>query len=481
MMIWNKIIPFAVVETMNSQLKVTVVQRTMGISWRQTQSVPFLNGANMKLSSHPAARLLSLPLLLLFLTACPALPPLPPIAPASGTPATSPTEPAEVIDLADLEATVAASLGITTTTPATNPLGIEGVHAFALENSLDSTPYWVVHTIGLRNFDPLQNHVVALYTRQGERWQAITRLDLADSGDPANPGLAPDYLAEGTVTQVQVEPTHLWIQIQGGAGAHSGVYGLLSFDGTGLTTQVTGFSSSPGNSHLADVDGDGVSEALIDATDYYVFCYACGVRRVGYTLYYWDGAQMTQAVLSPLSADAPAEVQAYNDNLIALAQAGLWKDVLAALPEAALFSYTEPAFQWNLALLRVNGEARQAEATGESPAYPLLDQVFFGDFAAAVDLMRDTGAQAIFSPDSPLIVGTVAENWEPQLADWIFGAVDPTLALNPDLAAAHFLRGWANFLKSGDPAAALADVQQAAELAPDDALYTESAAILGGQ
>jgi hypothetical protein len=421
----------------------------------------------MNLSSRTAVRLLSLCLLLFLVTACPALPPLPPVAP----------EPA---DLADLEAAVIANLGITITTPATGTIGIEGVHAFALDNALDSTPYWVAHTIGLRNFDPLQNHVVALYTRQDDSWQEVTRLELVDSGDPINPGLAPDYLAENTVTQVQVEPTHLWIQIQGGAGAHSGVYGLLSFDGTELTTQVTGFSSSPGDSHLADVNGDGVNEALVDATEYYVFCYACGVRRVEYALYYWDGAQMTQAVLSPLSADAPAEVQAYNDNLIALAEAGLWKDVLATLPEAGIFSYTEPAFQWNLALLRVTGEARQAEATGESPAYPLLDHVFFGDFAAAVDLLRDVGAEAIFSPDSPLIVGTVAENWEPELADWILGAVDPALALKPDLAAAHFLRGWANYLKSGDPATALADVQQAADLAPDDALYAESVALLGG-
>jgi hypothetical protein len=151
------------------------------------------------------------------------------------------------------------------------------------------------------------------------------------------------------------------------------------------------------------------------------------------------------------------------------------------LPEAAVFSYSDPVFSWNLAYIRLNAEAKQAEAEGESPAYPLLDHLFFGDFEAAVDILRDAGADAVFIPDTPLVVGTVAEGWEPTLADWITTTVDSALVVQPELAPAYFLRGWAVYLATQDEAAALPDVEKAAELAPDDVLYTKSVDFLGGE
>ncbi|MBX3015985.1 MAG: hypothetical protein KF832_30975 [Caldilineaceae bacterium] len=382
----------------------------------------------------------------------------------SPTATTAPTTPKEAV-----EQLLFQSLQLTK--PATDSIGIEGIYAFPLETTTGQE-LWLAHTLGIRNFDPLQNHVIAIYEKTGDSWQALTQLELVMRDDPADPGVSPDYLGEGSVTQVQIEPDHLWIQVEGGAGAHSGVYGLFRFDGSTLQEEISSFNSSPGVGRVEDLDGDGTAEVLLNASDPYVFCYACGVRLVNWAIERWDGTQMITVTLAALSADAPAAVSEFNQTLIDLAQAGLWKDALAMLDEGATFSYTEPALTWNLIYVRVNGEARR-DATNE-PAYPLLAQLFYGDYDAVLELLQSVGADGLFTPTSELIVGTVAESWEPTLADWIVNSVDPALALQPDLAPAYFLRGWAAYLREHNLAAAVPDVQQAADLAPDEALYTKS-------
>lgn len=437
--------------------------------------------------------------LALGLAACPAptpagtLPPTPttlPADPATPPPASEPTAETEATPLpadsplGELETLVEASLGITVSDTMTYTIGLEGVRATPLTptDAVD-TPLWLVYTYGLRNFNPIQNHHILLYTQQAGEWQEVARVELADNGDPENPALAPDYVGDGSVNQVAIEPNNVWVQLEGGVGAHSGVYSLFNFDGTALNLQVSGFSSSPGVAELRDLDGDGTQEVLIDASEYYVFCYACGVRRVDYQVWRWDGSQMSPVTLAPLPADAPAALQTANDQAVALADAGLWKDALATLDEALALGESDPSdtFHWNEIAIRLNATAKQAEISEDPMAYPLLSHVFYGDFAAAVDLMRAVGAEAIFVPESPLVIGTVAEGWEPTLADWLLGATEPALALQPDLAPAHFLHGWALYLQTGDPAAALPDVQQAAELAPDDLLYGQSVELLGGE
>lgn len=393
-------------------------------------------------------------------------------APATATPIPEPSPTATAAPTTakeQVEGLLFDSLQLTK--PATDSIGIEGIYAFPLETTNDQE-LWLAHTLGIRNFDPLQNHVLAIYAKTDESWQAVTQLELTMRDNPDDPGVSPDYLGEGSVTQVQIEPDHLWIQVEGGAGAHSGVYGLFSFDGSAFTEEISSFSSSPGVGQIEDLNSDGVAEVLLNASDPYVFCYACGVRYVQWAIDRWDGTQMISVTLEALSADAPADVRDFNQNLIDLAQAGLWKDALAALDQAAVFSYTEPALQWNLIYVRVNGEARR-DTTSE-PAYPLLAQLFYGDYEAVLEILRNVGADGLFIPTSELIVGTVAESWEPTLADWIVKSVDPALALQPELAPAYFLRGWAAYLREHDNAAAVPDVQKAAELAPDEELYTKS-------
>ena len=378
-----------------------------------------------------------------------------------------------------IAATVAASLGITATgteITGTEAMGIEGVQVLKLTGAENSPVYWLAYTIGMRSFDPEQDHLLVIYRRQGDGWQEVVRQPLSATTEASSDVPAPDYLGDGSVTQVQVEPENIWIQVEGGVGAHSGVYGLFRFDGVTLHPEASSFSASPGAGRLQDLNDDGVQEILLDASDPYVFCYACGVRLVQYNLLRWDGTQIVPVNLEPLPATAPADLQERNNQLITLAQAGLWQEALANLDATEVTPTDEPIFIWNALYIRLNAEAKRDLIGSEYDQFPLLSHVFYGDFAGAVDLMRDFTVDDLFRPDSPLILGTVAEGQEAVLADWIISSVTPALQAQPDLAAAYFLRGWANYLKDTASPAALDDLKQAATLAPDETLYTESAA-----
>ncbi|MCB0190291.1 MAG: hypothetical protein KDE31_38725, partial [Caldilineaceae bacterium] len=351
-----------------------------------------------------------------------------PTAAATTAAASEPTEAPTVAPVAEAvtavtldpeaaRATLSALLleSLTVSVPVTSGVGIDGAVAFPLDTT-DGTVLWLAHTTGIRNFEPEQDHLMAIYHSVGDSWHEVARAEFTFNEDPDTPSVSPDYLGEGGITQVQVEPTHIWLAVEGGVGAHSGVFGLFSFDGSALTQYLGGFSSSPGVGQVVELSGDDINEVLVDNTDYYVFCYACGVRVPAYTIWYWDGTTMVPVARQPLSDNAPAEVRSFNDSLLMLANAGLWKDALALLDQAANFSYTEPAFQWNIIDVRVNATARRADVSAES-AYPLLSQVFFGDYDAAVEIMRTVGAEGLFHPETALIVGTAAEGWQAELAD----------------------------------------------------------------
>ncbi|MEZ4616594.1 MAG: hypothetical protein R2867_13995 [Caldilineaceae bacterium] len=400
----------------------------------------------------------------------------PTAAPAEETPA--PTTTAIAVDPNTARATLATMLldTLQVSVPVTSGVGINGAVAFPLETT-DSRVLWLAHTVGIHSFEPEQFHIMAIYAQTADGWLELARQEFAAGGTPDAPTFSPDYLGDEGVTQVEVEPDHLWLQVEGGVGAHSGVYGLFSFDGATFTAQINGFSSSPGVGRVVDVNNDGINEVLLDATDYYVFCYACGVRVIQWEIYRWDGVEMRSVVLAPLGDAAPEAVRSFNETLLALVEAGLWKDAQALLDDALLFSYTEPTLQWNLAYVRVNAEARQNAAT-EDVAYPLLSKVFYGDYAGAVEIMREVGADGLFIPATELVVGTVADGWQTELADRLVNNATAALMQQPDLAAAYFVRGWGEYVRDFDEAAALPDVQKAAELAPDDELYRKSVEFL---
>jgi tetratricopeptide (TPR) repeat protein len=383
----------------------------------------------------------------------------------------------------ELKGMIEANLPPTPTpdTSGFSPGGIVEMSALPLTVSSDSQPLWAAFSVGMHGFgDPPQNHFVAIYTRNGAGWQELTRLELAGNPDPEAFEPTPDYIFEGSLRQVDVEPSRIWLQLEGGAGAHSGTYHLLSFDGQTLKVEVANFTASPGGNRLEDLNGDGLPEVLLDATDPYVFCYACAVRLVNLTVLRWDGSQLVEVPLTPLPESAPADLRDLNNRAMELAQAGLWKDALPTIEQALALDAQDETVAWNAALIRLTAEARRPPYDYESIGYPLLDRIFYGDYTAALDVMRAYSVKELFSQPSPLVVGTVAEGWEDALVQYIQDSTTRALQVQPDLAAAFFLRGWATHLSNPDSTEALADIERAAELDPNEPLFTQSVAYLKG-
>ncbi len=422
-------------------------------------------------------RLLTAPMLLaaLALAACAPIQPQSALSGAApGETAPAETVPAPPDDPAAAAAVAEAALlawGITP--PPANQIGIDSAFAFPVSAPGGET-LWVAHTGGLRDMLAGQAHMIGLFRSAGDAWEEVAHWQFEDDADAMVGG--PDFLTEGTVKGVNISPDRIWLAVSGGVGAHSGVFFVLSVDETGFSQEAAGFSSSPGAAEVRDLDGDGWGEVVLDATEYYVFCYACGVRLYNYSVLRWDGAQMVPVVPAELGGDAPAELVELNNRAVELAKAGLYKDALAVVDNMEALGVDDPTAAWNARLIRLTGERRAEQPSGNS-AYPLLEHIFYGDYDAAVDIMREYPVEQVFTYGSPLIVGTVAEGWEGVLMGWIDSAVEPALEAEPDLAPAYFMRGWRYFIE-GNVDRALEEVSRAAELAPDDAFFVESAAFL---
>ncbi len=260
---------------------------------------------------------------------------IPPSVTALATTAPTVQQPPIATLTAELSATVVASLPPTLTPdPGGGGLfpGIEGVTAQPLNVPGGWQPLWVVASNGMGMGDPSQRHFVAIYARDGDSWAELDRAELTND----------DYLDPASVTQVEVDPRYVWLEAQGGAGAHSGCYDLLRFDGQRLHSEASSCSSSPGAGGLKDINNDGVPEVVLDATDYYVFCYACGVRLVNYTVLRWDGERMVKLELTPLTESISSELLRLNNLAVEQAQHGLWKDAEATLMQSMALSVQDP-------------------------------------------------------------------------------------------------------------------------------------------
>ena len=365
------------------------------------------------------------------------------------------------------------------------PDAFEGFTVMPLSVPEGSQPLWAVSSYGMRNFDlnPPPGHFVAIFAQDPAGWQELSRfdLDMAPIGGDPLVGAGPDYVAQDGVKQASIDPSRVWLQVDGGVGAHSGTFQVLSFDGQSLRQEVGGASSSPGAGYLADLNGDGQQDVVLNATERYIFCYACGVSAPYFQVYTWDGRQMRQVAIAPMGV--AEQSQSYwlpNNEAVRLAEAGLWAEALAKISEATeLAGDADPptaagSLRWNEALIRLDHDA-YLEALGSSP-YPLLSSVFYGDYAGAVDVMRPFGLSEIFSQDTPLIKGTVAEGWEESLANYLIQSATDALARQPDLAPAYFVRAWGGYLADpGDPKVRQ-DLARAAALAPGDPLFAAAAA-----
>ncbi len=345
--------------------------------------------------------------------------------------------------------------------------GFDGVKVLPLIKNGSGSSYWVAFSYGMRIFEPVHNHFLAIYRHTGAGWQEVSRVELEN----------PDYLDPAAVRQVQVEPGRLWLEVQGGAGAHAGTYDLFSFDGKSLKNEVSHGNSSPGGSRLEDLNGDGLPEVILDQTDYYVFCYACGVRLVQYQVLSWAGDRLSEVKLSLLPETAPAQLRDLTSRAVKLAQAGLLKDALETINQAAAaLNAQNPLVGMDAALIKLQANAQTEQ--GDEEAYPLLNRIFYGDYAAALEVLRPYPVEQIFAQPTPLITGTPAEGWETELSQRIIDSSTKALQVQPELAAAYFLRGWAKHLANPKDPNALSDIEQAAKLAPQETLFAQSVTYL---
>ncbi len=432
---------------------------------------------------------------------------------------------------------------------------------------VNGNTYWVAYTTGTRSFSPDKPHTIGVYTQADGQWQQLSLLELGTTQDGITAG--PDYLNENSVLPVEIGPggtgggttsddTQLWLQVEGGAGAHGGVCNIVRLAGDVLSEELDNFSSSGGACQVMDINGDGANEVVLDATDYYVFCYACGVRKYDYTVQRWNGKSFDKLELQPLPAASPEELVAKNDELLRLVQGGLWKAALelvgapseagtsAAITATGELSGTtvmtatgsatgaatgtitetgaltgtqgiiptgDPSgvYNTNVALVQLVGNARKADAEAAEHPYPLLAQVFYGDYPAAVDVMRVYTVSEVFAQPSALISGTVAAGWDGALAGWLTTTASSAIGVNDRLAAAYFVRGFGKWLGGitaattgdvppdatpvvGTPGAlaidqavldaAVADMRKALELSPDleqAAYYAAAIGLLTGE
>lgn len=364
---------------------------------------------------------------------------------------------------AQLAAQVTADLN--TAAGATASTGIVGVTALPLERP-GGAPFWVVVTRGMRSFRPLQNHFLAVYSQTPTGWQEVSHLTLD----------CPDTLNQGALRQVKVESGHSWLEIQGGAGAHGGCYDLVSFDGRVLRHEVTHLHSSPAAGQLTDLFGDGAVEVVLDVSEQYVFCYACGVRFMQYRVLGWDGSRLSEIKLATLSESTAPDLRRLNNRAVQLAQAGLWKDAQATMGQAAALAPKEQTVLRNAALIRLHGEARRKQA--QSGAYPLLDSLFYGDYPAALSVLRAYQPADLFGARPPLLAGTPAQGFEHSLIYWITSTTTLAMQAQPDLSSAYVLRAWALHLEKSNDPRAVADLTKAAQLDPADSFTAQCLAAL---
>ncbi|MBI1295386.1 hypothetical protein GC175_10575 [bacterium] len=336
--------------------------------------------------------------------------------------------------------------------------GFDGVNAFSIEGPGADNELWIAHSYGIRVFQPdLISHFVAIFDDVDGAWTELARIELECA----------DYVDATGVNAVDISQDKLWITVDGGAGAHSGCFDLLRWDGAEFVNLIQGFNPSPGAGDVTDVDGDGRVEVVLNATDPYIFCYACGVRLYAAQILRWDGTQLSPVTLTPLPEAAPADLRDLNNRAVVLAEANLYPTALQLIEEALALAPNDPTVYWNAQEIRLYAENRLAYVDG---GYPILSYVFYGDYAAAVNLMRELTPAEIFNMESPLIIGGPAEAWVPELSQYLVSFADQALSVETELAEAYFLRAWGRYLADPSDPAVAADLSQAAQLAPEDTL-----------
>ena len=321
-------------------------------------------------------------------------------------------------------------------------------------------PLFVAYTYGPPPDDSSFMHKVSIHAAGPDGWSESGRVELE----------CVNYMEESSLEQVAFEPSNVWLTVQGGAGAHGGCFELLRWDGQSLTVVISGFNSSPNAGSVADLDGDGQLDLVLNNSDQYIFCYACGMQLYGALIFRWDGQDLVEVSPAPLSGDQPAALRALNDHAVELAAAGLFADALAKFEEAEALAPEDPTVRWNAVWVRnYLEESRQLVST--SP-FPLLNHAFAGDWEAAFDALWTIGLPAL-SGDAPIPSDSAAFGFEERVGNLLASYADTALALQPERAALHALGAWGRYLLNSDDPAVHRGFRRAAEVAGEDSRYNE--------
>jgi hypothetical protein len=388
-----------------------------------------------------------------WLTACGGAAPA--VAPAEALAPTATREASPDAGDALPTATPVAAAEPTPADPAGAATPTEGYTFVALDGVADQ---FVAFPTGMLD-DADARHDLTVQQRTGGGYAELARITLPNTR----------YLDPASVRQVTIAPDRLWLAVASRGDAELDCFDLVTFDGTALATAFSTCSDTPGQVQLQDLDLDGATELIIDRTDHIAWCDRCGVVAWDLRVMYWDGAALREVALTPAGGDSAA---AFRTNAaLERAQAGRWIDTLAIIagdaPDPA--PTPEPAVDWLFTTLRLTAERRAEQA--QSGTYPLLDRVFFGDYAGAIDVMRPYVPLQLIDWAGPLFLETPFLDDPARVAAAVLEQTGRTLAAQPDDDAALFLRGWARLINDSGDQAGIDDIARAAELVPDDALY----------
>ena len=324
---------------------------------------------------------------------------------------------------------------------------------------------WVVyaHILGT------DRQIVAVYTHEDGRWRELAWREFSFDEMPI-PRFFPD------VTTVQITADRAWFVVDGFSGMHGSTWTLFSFDSRQLILQISLVNDAYNLGQIRDINGDGVPDVVADESDYYILCGGCDVGQISLQAWAWDPAieRMVRKYLNvapPATAQEPAAK--LNNEAVRLAYAGLWKDADRLIGQArASLAAGQPALadtvRWNEAIIRAHTDAMLAAIAGtrRGGASPELNYLFYGDYAADIDTLRQVPLDALFPAPGSRSAEPVFLLYTKEAR----AAIHAALTVQPELAPAHFLEGWLAYQRH-DAATARTEVGRAAALAPTDVFY----------
>ena len=355
----------------------------------------------------------------------------------------------DAVDATAIVATAEAALA-PTATPDVDGLSASGQGETAVIQLMEGTdgPYFASLTMGMANDEGgnegyVSYHPLSIYQKTTTGLQKITEYDFKDGQYIVTLREIPTY-REGTI----------FLLVEGGVGAHSSFGQIFSFDGKTLKLELTTNSDAGGWAlTMVDVNGDGVLDAVGDATDYYVFCYACSVQSGAEEVYSWDGNAFV--LKQPMPSD-DATIQA----AIIAAEAGRWNVVAALLTDGV--TPTNEADTWTVAVLKRRVTLRAPKADDASP---FMSALLYGDYDAAVAVLKRYQPTALVDTQNPAFPSDLAPFGE-IVVDNVVRLTTIALAQDNTLASAQFLRGWAQTLLDPQNAAGLADLESVVAVDP---------------